>query len=132
MLPVTTMCCRLAAAASGHGAPDDPLSRTLACAPGGPHQRTEVCQAVPDGELCGGGLDQFAGLDLARDDWPVTDLDPGAEVVFTYRTTITHLGSFRLYVTVDGYDPTEPPAGSKLTSTSRSSRNGEDSVAGRS
>jgi chitin-binding protein len=131
-----------AAPAGAHGAPDDPLSRTLACAPGGPHEQSEVCQAalaasdraafedwdylrvagvagqdreaVPDGELCSGGGEQFAGLDLPRADWPATELEPGAEIAVSYRTTIPHQGVFRLYITVDGYDPTEPLAWSDL------------------
>jgi chitin-binding protein len=139
---VTALLLAPAAPVAAHGAPDNPLSRTLACAPGGTHEQSEVCQAalaasdraafedwdylhiagvagqhreaVPDGELCSGGVDQFAGLDLPRGDWPAIELVPGAEVTFTYRTTIPHQGIFRLYVTVEGYDPTEPLGWSDL------------------
>src|SRR5262245_49544984 len=84
--------------ASAHGAPTTPISRTAACAAGGGTATgTAACKAaraanggpfgtfdnlrvpnvngndkklVPDGKLCSGGLDNFKGLDLARDDFP--------------------------------------------------------------
>jgi predicted carbohydrate-binding protein with CBM5 and CBM33 domain len=128
--------------AVAHGAPDSPVSRTFACAPDGPHVRSDACQAalaasdrqsfedwdyvrvagvdgrdrevIPDGALCSGGVPGFAGLDLARADWPSTEVRAGAEFTFTYRTTIPHPGEFRLYVTRDGYDPAEPLSWSDL------------------
>lgn len=139
MLVVTAMAANPAAA---HGAPEDPISRTLACAPDGPYVGSEVCQAalaasdrqafedwdyvrvagvagrdreeIPDGALCSGGVPGFAGLDLARADWPTTELRAGAEFTFSYVTTIPHQGEFRLYLTKDGYDPAEPLAWSDL------------------
>jgi predicted carbohydrate-binding protein with CBM5 and CBM33 domain len=131
-----------ASPAAAHGAPDSPISRTLACAPDGPDVDSEACQAalaasdrqsfedwdyvrvagvdgrdrevIPDGALCSGGAAGFAGLDLPRADWPVTEVRAGAEFTFTYRTTIPHQGEFRLYVTRDGYDPARPLAWSDL------------------
>ncbi|MFD5746553.1 lytic polysaccharide monooxygenase [Streptomyces sp. NPDC127033] len=126
-----------AAPAYAHGAPTDPLSRTAACGPeGGAAASTAACQAalaanggqtfeawdnlriadvngrdqefVPDGRLCSGGLDAYRGLDLARADWPATRLTPGAGLDLTYRTTIPHTGTFSLYLTREGYDPTTP------------------------
>ncbi|MEV7870781.1 lytic polysaccharide monooxygenase [Streptomyces sp. NPDC088124] len=123
--------------AYAHGAPTDPLSRTAACGPeGGAAASTAACQAavaanggqtfeawdnlriadvngrdqqfVPDGRLCSGGLDAYRGLDLARADWPATRLTPGAGLDLTYRTTIPHTGTFSLYLTREGYDPTTP------------------------
>ncbi|MFJ2556342.1 MULTISPECIES: lytic polysaccharide monooxygenase [unclassified Streptomyces] len=123
--------------AYAHGAPTDPLSRTAACGPeGGAAASTAACQAavganggqtfeawdnlriadvngrdrqfVPDGQLCSGGLDAYRGLDLARADWPATRLSPGAGLTLTYRTTIPHTGTFDLYLTREGYDPTTP------------------------
>ncbi|MEV5818682.1 lytic polysaccharide monooxygenase [Micromonospora haikouensis] len=117
--------------AYAHGAPTDPLSRAAACRPGGPHAATPACRAavsagaavrewdnirvaridgrdrqrIPDGELCSGGLSAYQGLDLARSDWPATELTAGAKFTFRYRTTIPHRGTFRLYSTVDDYDP---------------------------
>lgn len=128
--------------AAAHGAPDQPISRTAACAPDGPHVESAVCRAalaasgraafddwdyvhvadvagrdrevIPDGALCSGGDARFAGLDLPRGDWPATELVGGAELTFTYRTTIPHQGTFRMYVTTDGYDPEQPLAWSDL------------------
>jgi chitin-binding protein len=65
-------------------------------------------EVIPDGKLCSGGLSAYKGLDLARADWPATRLTAGASFAFTYRETIPHKGTFRLYVTKDGYDPTRP------------------------
>src|SRR4051794_15306464 len=75
--------------AFAHGAPTSPISRSAACAGGGSKTGTAACKAalkanggafgsfdnirvsgvdgndkkfVPDGELCGGGLDAFKGL----------------------------------------------------------------------
>jgi predicted carbohydrate-binding protein with CBM5 and CBM33 domain len=63
-------------------------------------------QTIPDGQLCSGGIAHFGGLDLARADWPATRLRAGKAVTVRYRATIPHSGTFRMYVTRDGYDPT--------------------------
>jgi chitin-binding protein len=124
------------APARAHGAPADPISRTLACGPaGGAAAKSAACRAalaasggpgafetwdylrvpgvngrdrevIPDGRLCSGGLDTFRGLDLPRTDWPSTTLTAGARYTFRYVTTIEHPGSFRMFVTRDGYRPT--------------------------
>ncbi|MER7889225.1 lytic polysaccharide monooxygenase [Micromonospora sp. NPDC094482] len=117
--------------AAAHGAPTNPISRAAACGPEGRHAAEAACRAavaagaavrewdnvrvaavdgrdrerIPDGELCSGGLSAYRGLDLARTDWPATELTPGARFGFRYRTTIPHRGTFRLYVTRPGYDP---------------------------
>ncbi|RIV36041.1 lytic polysaccharide monooxygenase auxiliary activity family 9 protein [Micromonospora radicis] len=118
--------------AAAHGAPAYPVSRTLGCAPDGPHVDTPACRAavadgaalrewdnirvfgvqgrdrerIPDTELCSGGLSAYRGLDLPRSDWPATPLTAGVEFPIRYRTTIPHKGTFRLYLTRDGYSPT--------------------------
>jgi chitin-binding protein len=74
-------------------------------------------QVIPDGKLCSGGLSAFRGVDLARADWPTTTLTPGAAVTFQYKATLPHEGSFRLYVTKDGYDPTRPLRWADLEAT---------------
>jgi chitin-binding protein len=123
-----------AAPASAHGAPTNPLSRAAACgAEAGDTARSAACRAavaasgtavvdqwdnlrvanvagrdrevIPDGKLCSGGIRTYRGLDLPRPDWPTTRLAAGADFTFTYRGTIPHKGTFRLYVTKDGYDP---------------------------
>jgi predicted carbohydrate-binding protein with CBM5 and CBM33 domain len=132
-----------AAPALAHGGLESPVSRQAACGPeGGRGSQSEACAAaialtggarledwdnvrlpgvggndqaaVPDGQLCSAGLEEFAGLDAPRTDWPSTTLSSGVPHTFRYRATIPHQGTFRLYVTADGYDPTEPLSWSDL------------------
>ncbi|MFF3904710.1 lytic polysaccharide monooxygenase [Streptomyces sp. NPDC001848] len=128
--------------ALAHGAPTDPVSRVVACSPeGGERARTAACRAaiaangapftawdnlrvadvngrdrqlIPDGRLCSGGLPAYKGLDLARSDWPSTRLTPGATLTMTYSSTIPHTGTFKLFLTRRGYDPTKPLTWSDL------------------
>jgi chitin-binding protein len=130
--------------AAAHGAPAQPPSRSAFCGPeGGAQARSAACraavaagadvsqwdnirlpgvdgrdrQAVPDGRLCSGGIARFAGLDLARTDWPTTRLEAGSTFTFGYRATIPHKGRFRLYVTRPGYDPGRPLTWADLEDT---------------
>ncbi|MET8077953.1 lytic polysaccharide monooxygenase [Streptomyces sp. NPDC005303] len=124
-----------AAPAQAHGAPTDPVSRVFACSPDGDSSGTAACRAavaangspftawdnlrvanvngrdrqtIPDGKLCSGGLPAYKGLDLARSDWPSTRLSPGATLTMKYVSTIPHTGTFRMYLTEPGYDPSKP------------------------
>ncbi|MEU0413817.1 lytic polysaccharide monooxygenase [Streptomyces griseorubiginosus] len=124
-----------AAPAQAHGAPTDPVSRVFACSPDGGSSGTDACRAavaangspftawdnlrvanvngrdrqtIPDGKLCSGGLPAYRGLDLARADWPATRLSPGAALTMKYVSTIPHTGTFRMYLTEPGYDPSKP------------------------
>ncbi|WP_328779749.1 lytic polysaccharide monooxygenase [Streptomyces canus] len=124
-----------AAPAQAHGAPTDPVSRVFACSPDGTSSGTAACRAavaangspftawdnlrvanvngrdrqtIPDGKLCSGGLPAYRGLDLARSDWPTTRLSPGASLTMKYVSTIPHTGTFRMYLTEPGYDPSKP------------------------
>ncbi|MDT0344137.1 lytic polysaccharide monooxygenase auxiliary activity family 9 protein [Streptomyces litchfieldiae] len=65
---------------------------------------------IPDGELCSGAATvyDFSGFDLPRTDWPYTHLTAGATYEFTYNPWAHHPGTFHQYVTVDGWDPTQP------------------------
>ena len=74
-------------------------------------------QIIPDGKLCSAGRDKYRGLDQARADWPATPMPSGGRFTFSYRATAPHRGSFELYVTKDGYDPTRPLRWSDLEST---------------
>ncbi|MFD6286307.1 lytic polysaccharide monooxygenase [Streptomyces sp. NPDC060205] len=119
--------------AAAHGAPTDPVSRVVACSPeGGQRAQSAACRAatasgvavfdnlrlagvngrdrqvVPDGKLCSGGLAAYRGLDLARADWPSTKLSAGAGMTLTYTSTIPHTGTFKLFLTKEGYDPAKP------------------------
>ncbi|CAM5657489.1 lytic polysaccharide monooxygenase auxiliary activity family 9 protein [Streptomyces narbonensis] len=122
--------------AFAHGSMTDPVSRVSACYAEGPEApRSEACKAavaasgtqafydwnavnianaagkhrelIPDGKLCSAGNDKYRGLDLARSDWPASRLESGAHT-FRYKGTAPHRGSFELYVTKDGYDPSKP------------------------
>jgi chitin-binding protein len=135
-----------AAPAWSHGALSGPTSRAVMCGPeGGAAAKSAACKAataasargafaawddirvpgvngrdrqlIPDGKLCSGGLATFKGLDLARADWPATTVVAGAAFIFRYRVTIPHRGSFRLYVTKDGYRPTSPLRWADLSTT---------------
>ena len=123
-----------AATALAHGAPLSPVSRAVACGSEGSATKTAACRAaraaggdwfeqwdnirvadvngrdrqtIPNGKLCSGGLPGFGGLDLPRTDWPTTSLKAGKPITVRYRSTIPHQGTFRMYVTRTGYDPTE-------------------------
>ncbi|WP_369175383.1 lytic polysaccharide monooxygenase [Streptomyces sp. R28] len=132
----------VAGPARAHGAPTDPVSRVYGCSPdGGSASRSAACRAavasngapftawdnlrianvngrdrqvVPDGQLCSGGLPAYRGLDLARADWPSTRLTPGSTLTMRYVSTIPHTGTFKLYLTKPGYDPTKPLTWSDL------------------
>ncbi|MGP4045702.1 lytic polysaccharide monooxygenase auxiliary activity family 9 protein [Streptomyces sp. 2A115] len=122
--------------AAAHGSMTDPVSRVAACYAEGPESpRSAACKAavatsgtqalydwngvnianaagrskqiIPDGKLCSAGNDKYKGLDLARADWPATQLTSGNRT-FRYKGTAPHKGSFELYVTKDGYDPAKP------------------------
>ncbi|WP_433200304.1 lytic polysaccharide monooxygenase auxiliary activity family 9 protein [Dactylosporangium sp. CS-047395] len=120
------------APAQAHGAPSNPVSRAYACGAGTAQQKgSAACKAlvaagfdsaqwdnirvagvngrdrqvIPDGKLCSGGIAAYRGLDLPRADWPSTTLTAGAAFTLRYAERIPHKGSFRVYVTKDGYSP---------------------------
>ncbi|MFF2194009.1 lytic polysaccharide monooxygenase [Streptomyces sp. NPDC058157] len=122
--------------AAAHGSMTDPVSRVAACYAEGPEApKSAACKAavaasgpqafydwnavnianaagksrslIPDGQLCSAGNPKYKGLDLARADWPATPMKAGAHT-FRYKGTAPHKGSFELYVTKDGYDPSKP------------------------
>ncbi|MFJ9108584.1 lytic polysaccharide monooxygenase [Streptomyces sp. NPDC102283] len=130
------------APAVAHGSLTDPVSRVSACFAEGPESPTSAaCRAavvaggtqalydwngvnianaagkhrelIPDGKLCSAANDKFKGLDLPRADWPATAMSAG-EHTFRFRATAPHRGSFELYLTKPGYDPTKALAWSDL------------------
>jgi len=131
-----------AAPASAHGSMGDPVSRVSQCYAEGPESPTsDACEAavaaggtqalydwngirigdangrhqelIPDGKLCSANNDEFKGLDLARADWPATGVSSGS-YTFKYRVTAPHKGTFKVYITKAGYDPSQPLAWSDL------------------
>ncbi|MFI8086736.1 lytic polysaccharide monooxygenase [Streptomyces sp. NPDC086080] len=128
--------------ASAHGSLGDPVSRVAQCYAEGPESpRSAACGAavaaggtqalydwngirigdaggrhqelIPDGRLCSAGNDAFKGLDLARADWPATAVNSGS-YTFKYRVTAPHKGTFKVYITKPGYDPSQPLAWNDL------------------
>jgi chitin-binding protein len=131
-----------AAPASAHGSMGDPVSRVSQCYAEGPESpKSDACKAavaaggtqalydwngirigdaagqhqalIPDGKLCSANSEEFKGLDLARADWPATSVSSGS-YTFKYRVTAPHKGTFKVYITKDGYDPSKPLAWSDL------------------
>ncbi len=127
-----------AAPAAAHGSMGDPVSRVSQCFAEGPESpKSGACKAavaaggtqalydwngirigdaagrhqelIPDGKLCSADSEAFKGLDLARDDWPATRVSSG-EYTFKYRVTAPHKGTFTVYITKPGYDPSQPLA----------------------
>jgi chitin-binding protein len=75
---------------------------------------------IPDGQLCSGGTGgpyDFAGYNLARNDFPVTHLTSGAALRFDYNNWAKHPGTFYTYITRDSWSPTRPLAWSDLEAT---------------
>ncbi|MEU2157934.1 lytic polysaccharide monooxygenase [Streptomyces sp. NPDC019396] len=131
-----------AAPAVAHGSMTDPVSRVSSCYAEGPESpESAACRAavatsgaqafydwnevnianaagnhrqlIPDGKLCSAGRDKYKGLDLPRADWPASKLTAGRHT-FRYKGTAPHKGSFELYITKDGYDPSKPLTWSDL------------------
>ncbi|MGY4927780.1 lytic polysaccharide monooxygenase auxiliary activity family 9 protein [Streptomyces sp. 900105755] len=131
-----------AAPASAHGTMGDPVSRVAQCYAENPESpKSDACRAavaaggtqalydwngirigdangrhqalIPDGRLCSAGNDEFKGLDLARADWPATNVS-GGSYTFRYRVTAPHKGTFKVYLTKAGYDAAKPLAWADL------------------
>lgn len=124
--------------AFAHGTMEVPVSRALNCFNEGPEApKSAACQAavsvsgpqmlydwsgvnqnpngdhkafVPDGQLCGGGKANYAGLNLPRVDWPATPIAPdtSGNFTFVYNAPATHsTRNWVFYVTKDGWNPTQ-------------------------
>ncbi|XUL87146.1 lytic polysaccharide monooxygenase auxiliary activity family 9 protein [Streptomyces galilaeus] len=131
-----------AAPAAAHGSMGDPVSRVAQCYAEGPENpKSAACKAavaaggtqalydwngirigdangqhrtlIPDGRLCSANNEEFKGLDLARADWPATSVRSGS-YTFKYRVTAPHKGTFKVYLTKSGYDPSQPLAWADL------------------
>ncbi|MCF3129987.1 lytic polysaccharide monooxygenase auxiliary activity family 9 protein [Streptomyces olivochromogenes] len=131
-----------AAPASAHGSMGDPVSRVAQCYAEGPESpKSAACAAavaaggtqalygwngirigdaagrhqklIPDGKLCSANNAEFKGLDLARADWPATGVRKGS-YSFKYRVTAPHKGTFKVYITKPGYNPSRPLAWADL------------------
>ncbi|XIE80194.1 lytic polysaccharide monooxygenase [Streptomyces sp. SBR177] len=71
---------------------------------------------IPDGKLCSANREKYRALDWARTDWPATAVSPGP-FGFKVRVTAPHSGTMTMYITKQGFDPTQPLKWSDLDST---------------
>ncbi|HRJ73784.1 MAG TPA: lytic polysaccharide monooxygenase, partial [Terrimicrobiaceae bacterium] len=121
----------------GHGSMADPISRSYEVFLEGPQNpKTDAAKAaiavagtqafydwhevnrqlpnhdyrtqILDGKLPGAGRDKYAGLNLARTDWPATKVSPGHYHCVFYAATPHDPSYFEAYITKPGYDPTKP------------------------
>ncbi|MFE5485438.1 lytic polysaccharide monooxygenase [Streptomyces sp. NPDC056527] len=131
--------------AGAHGAVFNPVSRVAACYAEGPETpKSQVCKdlvadsgtqplydwnevnianadgrhqlLIPDGKLCSANREKYRALDWARTDWPATAVGAGA-FDFKVRVTAPHSGTMTVYITKQGFDPTQPLKWSDLDAT---------------
>ncbi|MFE6714799.1 lytic polysaccharide monooxygenase [Streptomyces sp. NPDC057695] len=131
--------------ASAHGAVFNPVSRVAACYAEGPETpKSQVCKdlvadsgtqplydwnevnianaagqhqaLIPDGKLCSANRAKYRALDWARTDWPATAVAAG-RFDFKVRVTAAHSGTMTVYITKQGFDPTQPLKWSDLDAT---------------
>lgn len=63
---------------------------------------------IPDGRLCSVGRSNLYGMDLARTDWPATNVSAGP-LQFVWTNTAAHKTMyFRYYITKEGYNHAQP------------------------
>ncbi len=123
-----------------HGTMESPISRIYNCYKEGPENvQSAACKAVvavggkqplydwdminqfnandqhrqiiPDGTLCAGGRDKYAGMNLPRTDWVTTTIKPDSSghFNFVFRASVPHASKyFELYLTKPGYDFNQP------------------------
>ena len=104
MSPVSAAC--QAALAEGEGTQQFYDWHEVNLLAGGQHR-----ELIQDGELCSASRDKYAGLDLARDDWPATYIypDENGQYEFVFWAWAPHSTDyFDFYVTKDDYDPLQP------------------------
>ncbi len=83
---------------------------------------------IPDGKLCSVGIGDYAGLDLARSDWPATQVQAGVRE-FVWTNTAQHRSMyFRYYITKQGYNPNQPLKWSDLEQIHQSAPTGQEAV----
>jgi chitin-binding protein len=85
-------------------------------------------QYIPDGKLCSAGVSGYGGLDLARTDWPVTQVQAGPRE-FVWTNTAQHRTMyFRYYITKQGYNPANPLKWSDLEQIHQSAPTGQEAT----
>lgn len=85
-------------------------------------------QVIPDGKLCSAGVSGYGGLDLARTDWPATQVQAGMRE-FVWTNTAQHRSMyFRYYITKQGYNPANPLKWSDLEQIHQSAPTGQEAT----
>jgi chitin-binding protein len=85
---------------------------------------------IPDGKLCSGNSNyyDFSGFDHADANWPVTHLTTGQSIQIRYNKWAAHPGTWSLYITKPGYDPTTPLTWAEMNLTPFSTATNPPSV----
>jgi len=85
---------------------------------------------IPDGKLCSGNSNyfDFSGFDIVSNDWPKTHLTSGSTIQIKYNKWAAHPGTFSLYITKPGWDPTKPLTWSEMNTVAFSSATDPPSV----
>lgn len=76
-----------------------------------------INKEIPDGRLCSAGLERYKALDLPRDDWKATLLNPDPDNNFEFKfqgSSDNQTGLYKLYLSKDDYDASEPLRWSSL------------------
>lgn len=145
-----------AAGASAHGYISSPKSRYIMCKENGIESPTNpACIAakaagnqglytpqevavggvkdnhqdyIPDGRLCSVGRANLFGMDLARNDWPATNVSSGF-MNFVWTNTAAHKTTyFRYYITKEGYNHSQPLRWSDLVQIHESGQADQEAV----
>jgi predicted carbohydrate-binding protein with CBM5 and CBM33 domain len=70
---------------------------------------------IPDGALCSGGNPTYSGFDRPRNTgYPESHLTAGSTIQIRYNNWARHPGTFRLYITRDGWNQNAPLSWSDL------------------
>ncbi|MET0403368.1 MAG: lytic polysaccharide monooxygenase [Cystobacter sp.] len=64
-------------------------------------------EIIPDGKLCG-PTPLFDAYNAAHAQWPTTTLQAGSTITIRYNAWAPHPGTWRQYVTKDGWDSSQP------------------------
>ncbi len=77
--------------------------------PGYDPESIEAYRAIiPDNQLAGAGRQKYSGLDLVRDDWPATSVNPGPYPVIFDAWTPHDPSYFLAFITREDWTPDQP------------------------
>ena len=73
-----------------------------------PHSIEAYRTIIPDNQLAGAGRQKYSGLDLVRDDWPATSVNPGPYPVIFDAWTPHDPSYFLAFITREDWTPDQP------------------------